>query len=176
MTTRTDRLHHILEQDLQRNRDGKLSSRQWLELITEPLSTLLLLSVPLILLVGRFGIAGRYIVLLVIASFAIMMALRAIRFSRVTLHHQVLYAEQSHPRWKFWRKLTLTTVNGDPLQFDHHVMRHLDLPQNQALMAYYLVVGDRRTLISLIPQKHPQANIAKPTALFTRRKGIIIEN
>ena len=55
--------------NLKRNRDGRLSSRQWLQLITEPLTTLLLLSVPLILIAGRYGPAGRLIVIALLGAF-----------------------------------------------------------------------------------------------------------
>lgn len=176
MTTQTNTLSNNLKNDFQRNRDGKLSSRQWMELITEPMISLMLLSVPLILLVGRFGIAGRYIVLLVVVGFVIMTLLRAIRFSRVKLTYRVLFAEQSYPRWMFWRKTTLTTKSGESVRFHYHVVRKLDLPQNEALSVYYIVVADRLILLSAISQKHPQAHIAEPTPVFTRRGGTILDS
>jgi len=176
MTLNTDTLNENLKYDFQRNRNGKLSSRQWLELVTEPIISLMLLSVPLILLVGRFGAAGRYLVLLIVVGFILMTVLRAMRFARVKLTYRVLFAEEIHPRWMFWRKLKLVSVTGDTIRFDHHVMRQLDLPREQALLAYYVDVADRRILLSAIPQKHPQSSTAKPTDLFTRRGGKILDS
>ena len=102
-----EKLSRELRKDLERNREGKLSRRQWLQLITEPLTTLLLLAVPLILLLGRYGMAGRLIVLALVAGFVLTMGMRALLFARVKLSYRVLYAEGLHARWKFWRKTTL---------------------------------------------------------------------
>lgn len=174
MTLHTDTLPEKLKQDLLRNREGKLSSRQWLELVTEPVVSLMLLMVPLILLIGRAGIAGRYIVLIVVVGFLLMAGFRAVRFSRVKLMYRTLYAEQSYPRWMFWRKTTLTSVGGDPVRFDYQVVHKRDFPNDQALQVYYMDVADRRILLSVIPEKHPQATFAQPTDLFKRRGGKII--
>ncbi len=174
MTLNTDIITENLKDDFLRNRNGKLSSRQWLELVTEPIVTLMLLSVPLILLVGRFGIAGRYIVLLIVIGFIAMTVLRAMRFARVKLMYRILYAEQTYPRWMFWRKTTLTSVGGDHIRFDHHVIRKAQFPKDQALKVYYMDVAERRILLSVIPQKHPQSHLAEPTDLFKRRGGKII--
>lgn len=164
----------VVEKDLQRNRDGRLSSRQWMELATEPVITLLSLSVPLILLVGgRFGIAGRYIVLLAVVAVIITVVLRAVRFARVSLQYQVLYLEQPRARWKFWQKLQLVTKTGESVRFDNSVANRLDLNTDQALQVYYFEIGNRRTLVSGVPQKHLQAHRWQPTDLFTRQGGKI---
>lgn len=99
--------------DFQRNRAGRLSSRQWIALITEPLSALLLLSVPLILLAGRYGPAGRLIVLALVAAFAITIAMRAWRFARAKLTYRVLFAEHVPARWRFWGKTMLMSKSGE---------------------------------------------------------------
>ena len=66
--------------DFKRNREGRLSSRQWLELITEPLTSLLLLSVPLALLLGRYGMAGRFLVIALIVGFLLTVAMARFSF------------------------------------------------------------------------------------------------
>lgn len=176
MITDAEHITEALKQDILRNREGKLSSRQWLALVTEPIVSLMLLSVPMILLVGRYGLMGRYIVLALVLGFGLMTVFRAVRFARVKLVYRVVYAEQIHPRWMFWRKLTLTTVGGDPMRFDYHVIQNLNLQQDQALLVYYVKVADRCILLSAIPQKHPQASLAHPIALFQRRGGRIISS
>lgn len=172
MNLQTDTLSNELKKDLARNRDGRLSTRQWIELISQPLTSLMLLAVPMILLIGRFGVAGRYIVMLVVAGFGIMIVMRAIRFARVTLHYRVLHVERTHPRWKFWRKLTLVTKRGEPFVFDQHVATRLQLPDNQAVQVYYIDLFNRHILVSALPEKHPQASFANPTHQFTSRHGI----
>lgn len=172
MTTQSNTLSNDLKNDLERNRDGRLSSRQWWTLITEPLASLLFLTIPLILIVGRFGPAGRWVFLLVILGFIITMAFRAVRFARVSLHYRVLYAEKLRPRWMFWRKIQLMTKSGKPISFDHHIAGKLDLQENQAVSVYYIDGGDRRILVSLLPQKHPASTSAIPTSQFTAHNGV----
>jgi hypothetical protein len=172
MGTQSNTQSNDLKKDLERNRDGRLSSRQWWTLITEPLASLLFLTIPLILIVGRFGPAGRWIFLIVILGFVITMGFRAVRFARVRLHYRVLYAEKLRPRWMFWRKIQLMTKSGKPLYFDHHIASQLNLQQNQAVSVYYIKAGDRCVLVSLMPQKHPAATSAAPTSQFTAHNGI----
>ncbi len=157
--------------DLKRNREGKLSSRQWLQLITEPLTTLLLLSVPLVLLVARYGLAGRVIVLVLLAGFALTIGMRALLFVRVKLTYRVLYAEGLPARWKFWRKTTLTSKSGDEIRFEHRLAERLKLKPDQALHAYYVEAGGRRILLSMLPQRHSQADLAQPSDNFERAGG-----
>ena len=166
-----ERLTRELRNDLKRNREGRLSSRQWLQLITEPLTTLLLLTVPLILLVGRYGLAGRLIVLAVVAGFVLTMGLRALLFARLRLSYRVLYAEGLPARWKFWRKTTLTSKSGDAVRFDHHLGDRLKLKPEQALHVYYAEAGGRRILLSTLPKRHPQAELAEPGDNFERVGG-----
>ena len=176
MTTQTVTLHDDLKKDLDRNRDGRLSTRQWIELITEPVTQLLLLSVPLILISGRYGPAGRMVVLAIVLGFVAMIIFRAIRFSRVKLHHRVLYVEQSHPRWMIWRKTKLMTKTGESVKFDYRLASKLRLEKEQTVMVYYLEVGDRRILVSFLPEKHPFASSALPTRLFSARNGVHHKN
>lgn len=170
---RDDQLTREQRQDFERNRDGRLSTRQWIKLITEPLSTLLLLSLPLILIAGRYGPAGRIIVLALLAGFALTIVMRALRFARVRLCYRVLYAEPNSARWKIWRKTTLTTKSGEPIRFDHRLASKVKLKPDQALHVYYVEAGGRRILLSLIPRKHPGAELAEPSDIFERIGGAI---
>ncbi len=169
--TRSGKLTREMRNDLERNREGKLSSRQWLQLITEPLTTLLLLSVPLILLVARYGVAGRVIVLLLIAGFLLTIGMRAVLFARARLSYRVLYADGLPSRWKFWRKTTLSDKSGEAFRFDHRLGERLKLKPDQASHAYYVEAGGRRILLNLIPKRHPQADLAEPSDNFERLGG-----
>ena len=158
--------------DVKRNRDGRLSTRQRMELVTEPLTTLLLLSVPLILLAGRYGPAGRVIVLALIAGFALTMVMRALRFARVKLRYRVLFAEGLPARWMFWRKTTLASKSGDAVRFDHRLSGKLKIKPDQALHVYYVEAAGRRILLSMVPKRHPDAEVAEPTDYFEQSGGI----
>lgn len=167
----SEKLSRETRNDLMRNREGRLSSRQWLQLITEPLTTLLLLSVPLILIAGRYGPAGRLIVLALIGAFVLTMAMRALRFARVKLCYRVLYADASAPRWRLWRKTTLASKSGDAIRFDHRLSGRLSLQPDQALHAYYIEAGGRRILLTALPKRHPESELAEPSIHFERAGG-----
>lgn len=166
-----EKLSRELRKDLERNREGRLSTRQWLQLITEPLTTLLLLAVPLILLVGRYGLAGRLIVLALVVGFVLTMGMRALLYARVKLSYRVLYAEGLHARWKFWRKTTLTSKTGDSVRFDHRLSDRVKLKPDQALHVYYAETGGRRILLSMAPKRHAESALAEPSINFENAGG-----
>ena len=168
-----DRLPSEHLRDVKRNRDGRLSSRQRVELITEPLATLMLLSVPLILIAGRYGPAGRAVVLALVAGFVITIALRLLRFSRVKLCYRILFAERLHPRWMFWRKTTLTDRAGAAFRFDQRLSRKTKIKPDQSLHVYYVEVAGRRILLNMTPRDHPQADLAEPSEGFTYAGGTL---
>ena len=169
----SDELPSELLADIRRNREGRLSSRQRIELVTEPLATLLLLSVPLILIAGRYGPAGRVFVLLLVAGFVLTMVMRAMRFARVKLCYRVLFAERLSARWKIWRKTTLTDKSGEPVRFDHRLSRKLKIKPDQSLHVYYVEVGDRRIMLNMTPRDHAQAELAEPSDNFTNSGGVL---
>jgi len=173
MTATPERLSKDLIKDFKRNREGRLSSRQWLELISEPLTSLLLLSVPLALLLARYGIAGRLLVVALILGFLLTVAMRAVRFSRVKLCYRVLYPEEIHPRWRFWKKLALASRSGESVRFDKRIASKVKLQPDQGLCVYYFDFGQRRVLISMIPEAHPKADLAEPSESFVHRGGRI---
>ena len=169
----SEKLPDELLADIRRNREGRLSSRQRVELVTEPLATLLLLSVPLILIAGRYGPAGRVFVLLLVAGFALTIVARAMRFARVKLCYRVLFAERLHPRWMFWRKTTLTDRSGEPVRFNHRLSRKLKIKPDQSLHVYYVEAAGRRIMLNMTPRDHPQAEFAEPSDSFTYAGGAL---
>ncbi len=169
----SDQLPSELLADIKRNREGRLSSRQRVELVTEPLATLLLLSVPLILIAGRYGPPGRAFVLALVAGFVLTIVMRALRFARVKLCYRVLFAERLHSRWMFWRKTTLTDRSGEPMRFDHRLSRKLKIKPDQSLHVYYVEAAGRRIMLNMIPRDHPQADLAKPKDSFTFAGGVL---
>ncbi len=168
----SEKLSRETRDNLNRNRDGRLSSRQWLQLITEPLTTLLLLSVPLTLIAGRYGPAGRLIVIALIGAFVLTMAMRALRFARVKLCYRVLFADGAQSRWKLWGKTALASKSGASIRFDHRLSGRLNVEPDQALHAYYVEAGGRRILLTAVPKRHPDAELAEPSIHFEQAGGI----
>lgn len=173
MSVTPERISKDLLNDFKRNREGRLSSRQWLELISEPLTSLLLLTVPLALLLGRYGMAGRVLVLALILGFLATVAMRAVRFSRVKLCYRILYPEEIHPRWRFWKKTSLASRSGESVRFDKRIASKIKLQPDQGLCVYYFDFGQRRVLVSMIPEEHPKADLAEPSEVFIHRGGRI---
>lgn len=168
----SEQLPSELRADLKRNREGRLSSRQRVELVTEPLATLLLLSVPLILIAGRYGPAGRAFVLALVAGFVLTIVMRALRFARVKLCYRVLFAERLSPRWMLWRKTDLTDRSGEALRFDHRLSRKTKIKPDQSLHVYFVESAGRRILLNMTPRDHPQAELAEPGDNFTHAGGV----
>lgn len=169
----SERLPNDLMADIKRNREGRLSSRQRVELVTEPLATLLLLSVPLILIAGRYGPAGRAFVLALVAGFVLTIVMRALRFARVKLCYRVLFAERLGSRWMFWRKTTLTDRAGERVRFDHRLSRKTKIKPDQSMHVYFVEVAGRRILLNMTPRDHPQAAFAEPSDNFTYAGGVL---
>ena len=167
----SEKLPSELIADLKRNREGRLSSRQRIELVTEPLATLLLLSVPLILIAGRYGPAGRVLVFALVAGFALTIVMRAMRFARVKLCYRVLFAERLSARWMFWRKTDLTDRKGEAVRFDHRLSRKTKIKPDQSLHVYFVEAAGRRILLNMTPRDHPQADFAEPSDYFTTAGG-----
>ncbi len=167
----TQELPAELRRDLERNREARLSSRQRIELITAPLSTLLLLSVPLILLAGRYGPAGRVIVLALIAGFVITIGLRAFRFWRVKLCYRLLFAEATGASRFFRRKTTLASQSGDTVKFDERLSRKQKIKPDQSLHVYFVETAGRRILLNMTPRDHDQAHLAEPSERFEQLGG-----
>ena len=128
---------------------------------------------PLILIAGRYGAAGRAFVLALVAGFALTILMRALRFARVKLCYRVLFAERLHPRWMFWRKATLTDKSGEPVRFDHRLSRKLKIKPNQSLHVYYVEAAGRRIMLNMTPRDHQQAALAEPSDSFTYAGGAL---
>ena len=173
MTYRHERLSKDTLDDFRRNREGRLSTRQWIALTTEPLTTLLLLSVPIILIFGRYGVAGRALALALIGGFALTIVLRAFRFARVKLCYRVLYSAESNSRWRFWRKPRFSDQFGETVPFDKGLVKATKAPRDRAFRVYFFELAKRRVLISLIDDSHPKADLAQPSEEFANRGGTL---
>lgn len=177
MASYTEPINPEMANRLAENRDGRLTSHQWLTIVTEPLTLLLLLSLPLILIAGpRLFLlslrGGRIISILLILLPVVIIPLvfRAWRYARVPLKHTVLYSDATpSSRWLFWRPPVLYHADGNPAHFRKRLAPYTPLEPNQSYIVYYMQDGDQDVLLSLAPANHRYAERWQPSTSFHTR-------
>jgi hypothetical protein len=158
---------------LRMNAQGKLASQQYLDLVVEPLTPLLILLVPGIILAGtlfgRLLIAGRgllFALLIGLVVFGLPVVMRIWRYSNPEVLSAVLYTgTEGISRWMVWRPETLYTTKGDPVKFRRRVAPVSVLNPNTAYLVFYLEEPNSLVLLSLLPADHPDAGMFKPIGL-----------
>ncbi len=175
---------NILSDDMRlrllHNRRGRLTTQQWLALVTEPLVPILLLIAPAILIFGpRLAAMARllpFLLLLGVILLGAMLITRARRYARKPLHFAVLYAEKDGATiWQFWKRPTLQTRSGIALKFNKSIAPPLKIQQGQTYIAYFLVDSDRYILLSIAPAEHPDAELWYPANAFAKRQGEVFD-
>jgi hypothetical protein len=157
------------------NRDGKLTSTQWKEIVTEPVATLLLLLVPAIILLRArifyylagggwlFGVLGIVILIGVIL-------IRAGRYARAPIHMGVFRAaQQFRPFWMFWKAETFYDEAGQTVRFYKRLAPAAPHNADQLYLIYYLKDRDGQVLLSIAPAEHPDAAGWHPSPAFQSR-------
>ncbi len=158
------------------NRHGKLTAAQWKELVLEPLTGLLLLTLPALMVLGprllAFAGVGLWVGLGVLAALAVMLGLRARRYARLPLDSAVLHTgAATRPRWALWRADALYTDGGEAIRFRRWLAPRLPLRPNSAYRVYYLREKTRAVLLSLAPADHPDAESWQPGPAFYDRRA-----
>ncbi|MBE0690667.1 MAG: hypothetical protein IH587_11160 [Anaerolineae bacterium] len=159
---------------LKSNRDGRLSSAQWIAITADPLVTLLLLLAPAMLILGLrlpLLLARGWLVLLVIlAVYGGMILMRAQRYARARVHYKVLYAARpSLTRWALRRSPSFYDDRGQVFHFTRWLAPRVSLTDDHAYLVYYLDGARERVLCSLAPLTHEDAAKFQPTPEFHRR-------
>ncbi|MBZ0304212.1 MAG: hypothetical protein K8J31_31040 [Anaerolineae bacterium] len=157
------------------NRNGKLTVDQWKDMVTEPLTILLLLLAPLVIVMGprlaAFSIRGWIIVLLVGTTLlSVPLIFRAWRYARAAIHFEKLYAgDHPSPAVLFWRPCVLYTDKGTEVRFTKRLAPVVALRPNHAYIVYYLRDSGQHVLLSLAPAEHPDAERWQPSPAFHER-------
>lgn len=160
---------------LARNRDGLLTKDQWLDVVTEPLVTLLVLLAPAALLFGprlaSFSLRGGFLLLLVVlAVLGVPVFFRARRYARAAVNFGVLQAGSAPASFLlFWKPQTLYTDDGKPMRFNRRLAPFMPLRRDQAYLVYYLDDKDGLVLLSSAPCNHPDAPTWYPSNSFKSR-------
>ena len=161
-----------MREQLLANRDGKLTSSQWLSIVTRPLLSMLLLfglaiivfGPRMLLLTARVWWLG----LILIAVLVIVpLVLRAQRYARLPIHFARLYADVPFRPW--WRPTIFYTEDDEPVEFKRRLAPSVPLRIDGEYLLYYLEDGSQRVLLSLAPADHEDAEKFLPTERFKLR-------
>jgi len=168
-------LSPAMRRRLERNRQGRLAGAQLLAIITRPLTALLVLLAPLVVVLGPrlLALSLRGIGLLTILVLVLLLLpalLRARRYARAPLHFAQLRACSAPvARLFFWRPLVMVDADGAPLRFQRRLTPLPRLRSGQAYLVYYLEEAGQRVLLGLVSADHPAARHYQPTEAFWRR-------
>ena len=148
---------------------------QWLSLVTQPLTPLLVLLAPLVVVFGprvmALSLRGIGLIALLVVVLLLTPALfRARRYARAPLQFAQLRAGSGQvASLFFWRAPVLLDAEGQALRFQRRLTPLPRLSPGQAYLVYYLQEPDQRVLLSLLRADHPEAERYLPTESFRRR-------
>lgn len=162
------------------NRHGKLTSDQWLNLVTAPLPVLLVLATPVLLalfftparLFLRFGPLASYALPALLVGMVVMLLFRARHYATLPLYQGVFYpGERGNTFWaRLRRQITVYTPQGDPVLLDGFAADPPYLEPDTPYLMYYLEEPERRTLLSYAPTEHPDIDRWQPSERFHERQ------
>ncbi|MEO8608612.1 MAG: hypothetical protein ABI690_12050 [Chloroflexota bacterium] len=163
---------------LSTNREGKLTSTQWKEIVTEPIATLLLLLVPTIIFLRArifyFVAGGGW--LIGVAAVVILIGvilMRAGRYARAPIHTGTFRAaEQFRPFWMFWKAEIFFDEAGRTVRFNKRLAPASPHKTDEQYLIYYLKDGDGQILLSIAPASHPDAAGWQPSPAFQARLAL----
>jgi len=169
-----------MRERLKSNRSGKLTSGQWIDIVMQPMTPLLLLLLPggfillprLAVIVARGGwVVLLLTLLLVFGSFV----LRAYRYARAPVHFATVTAqEDTGSLFNFWKALSFVDESGQTLRFDKRLCPRPFVLRDEPYIVYYL--QGENVLLSIAPEDHPDAEAWRPDRMFDvrlkRRGGV----
>lgn len=157
------------------NRNGILTSGQWLDMALDPVVKLLLLLGPGIVVLGpRLLVFGVWLWVVLLLSVLVLVGLPVVvrmrRYARMPVYFAVLRAgDKTPPKWLFWRPQVLHSDSGEVITFQKRLAPYTVLHHAQTYLVYYLKDSEGCVLLSLAPADHPDANQWQPSAQFEAR-------
>jgi hypothetical protein len=164
-----------MRQRLLVNRDGRMTSGQWLDLVAQPLTTLALL------LGASYLVFGSYMVTfaadfwwvgvpLIVLLVFVPVAVRAYRYARAPVHFARLFAGvQPLLGFGAWKSQVFYTDANQPVTFRRRLAPRMPLSQDAEYIVYYLEDSQGRVLLSAAPADHQDADHWLPTPMFEAR-------
>ncbi|MFW5692074.1 MAG: hypothetical protein ACOCX3_01850 [Chloroflexota bacterium] len=172
---RNDPVTPEMRERLLENRSGKMTVAQWLDIVMQPMTALVVLLIPagFLLLpraVALFARGGWFIVLVLVAIALSTFLMRAYRYARRPLRYATMDAvANTPPVWMFWRPLILRDEAGRVLRFRQRLAPRPPLARDETYHVYYLMDGDEPVLLSAAPVDHPDADQWRPSEDFAER-------
>ncbi len=155
------------------NREGKLTSDQWLAAVFEPLTPLLLLLTPFIVLLavqaGRAGVLGGLAFGLVIVVWLSLS--RMLRYARAPLQYSIMTSNADFLPQRLFGPPKLTDLAGETYAFKRRYSPKFTLAKGAQYGVYWMHDGNAPVLLSLSPLDHPNAPSWKPSPAFELRRS-----
>lgn len=152
------------------NRDGSLTSDQWLKLSLVPLTGMLFVFVPAVLLLTmRFRAAGFAVALIGgIGLMLVFVTQRLAQYARLPLCYEVMTATAN---LNSAQKGTFDFVDerDEIVRFSRHLTPGVTTQKDQPYHVYYLTDGRSRVLLSIAPYVEGETRSYDPTAVFKAR-------
>jgi len=165
---------------LSTNRHGKLTSDQWLNLVTAPLPVIFVLATPILLalfltparVILRLGPLTQYLLPALLLGIVLMLVFRARRYATLPVFQDTFYGgEVGSGMWsRVRRQMTVYTPAGDPVVLEGFAADPPYLEPDMPYLMYYLEEPERRTLLSYAPTDHPDIEMWKPSERFYQRQ------
>ena len=172
--TKQSKIVPEMRERLLTNRSGKLTSSQWLDMVIQPLTSILVFLMPLsIFILPRFFVLltrGFWIFLLLMVAAIAVTIFRAYRYARAPVHFGTFHARTGPPTfWMFWRPVILHTEDGEAVRFGKRLSPRPIVRRDRAYIAYYLKEPGDNVLLSIAPADHPDVDKWQPDRAFETR-------
>ena len=164
-----------MRQRLNTNRSGKLTPGQWMDIVLQPLTPMLLVLFPGVLIILPrlwFAVArgGWFLLILLVVVLGSSFVMRAQRYARAPIRFIELQAQGEAPLMRFWRATLLKDDNGKSFRFNKRLAPRPILEKERRYLVYYLLDHDEPILLSLAPLDHPDSSKWQPDRMFYTRQ------
>jgi hypothetical protein len=155
------------------NREGKLTSDQWLAAVFEPLTPLLIFLTPFIVLLAAQ--AGRVGVLLGLGlglGGTLWLGLsRMWRYARAPIQYGVMTASGDFQPIRLFGPPKFDAADATAFAFKRRYTPKFTLSKGARYGVYWMHDGNAPVLLSLSPIEHPNAGSWKPSPAFELRRA-----
>ena len=155
------------------NREGKLTSDQWLAAVFEPLTPLLIFLTPfIVLLAAQAGRVGVLLGLSLGLGGTLWLGLsRMWRYARAPIQYSVMTAFGDFQPIRLFGPPKFTAAGEADFAFKRRYTPKFTLNKGARYGVYWMHDGNAPVLLSLSPLQHPNAASWKPSPAFELRQA-----
>lgn len=169
-----DGLAPQMRERLLANRSGKMTTDQWMDMVMQPLTALLVLMLPAVFFLPRLLLllarGGWLLLLLLVLGVVATFLFRAYRYARAPIYFgEFAVGDETAPSWAFWKPLVLRDEQGNAVKFGKRLAPRPMIQRDVRYMVYYLREPGDQVLLSIAPIDHPDAESWQPDRLFDAR-------